>query len=343
MGPGQGNEKHRPAPRHRVRTPSDARVFHGVALRRPPVNARTQQRMDSISRVLWAILWLNLTVAVIKLVYGWRVGALAMSADGIHSLLDASSNIVALVGVAVARRPPDANHPYGHRKYETFAALAVAVMLILGCREIVSAAMERLRDPRPPAITALGFGLLGFTIAVNLFVVWIERRQARRLGSELLEADAAHTASDVGASLLVLASFIAVRAGVVWADVAVAGLIVLLIAIAGVRIVSGTLSTLSDERRIPPEQVESAALEDEAVLEAHNVRSRGPADDIHLDLHVLVDSRMAIAAAHQVGHRVEQRLRERWPGLTDVVVHVEPALDSERAYTREGGGLRAKD
>jgi cation diffusion facilitator family transporter len=305
--------------------------------------SRAQERIASISRVLWAILWLNLAVALIKLAYGWRSGALAMSADGIHSLLDASSNVVALVGVAVARRPPDANHPYGHRKYETFAALAVAVMLILGCREIVSAAIERLRNPKPPEITALGYGLLLFTIAVNLFVVWIEHREARRLGSELLEADAMHTGSDVLASVLVLGSFIALRAGVVWADVAVAALIVVLIAIAGVRIVTGTLSTLSDEARIPPGQVESAALEDEDVLEAHNVRSRGPADDIHLDLHVLVDPRMAISAAHQVGHRVEQRLRERWAGLTDVVVHVEPAVDSERARMREGGGLKAKD
>jgi divalent metal cation (Fe/Co/Zn/Cd) transporter len=145
------------------------------------------------------------------------------------------------------------------------------------------------------------------------------------------------------ASLLVLASFIAARAGWMWADVAVAGIIVVLIAVAGVRILLGTLSTLADERRIAPDAVEAAALEEPGVLEAHNVRSRGPYDDIHLDLHVLVDPRMAIAAAHQVGHRVERRLRNRWPGLTDVVVHVEPALESERAHIREGGGLKAED
>ena len=303
---------------------------------------RAARRLDRIARVLWWILWLNLAVAVAKLLYGWRSGAIAMTADGIHSLLDASSNVIGLVGVAVARRPPDANHPYGHRKYETFAALGVAAMLFAGCHEVIGSVIARVRPPAPPTITSLGFAVIGLTLAINLFVVWVERREGRRLGSELLTADAAHTASDLAASLLVLASFIAVRAGAGWADLAVAVIIVALIAIAGIRILLGTLSTLADERRIPPEQVEAAALEEPEVLEAHNVRSRGPYDDIHLDLHILVDPRMAIAAAHAVGHRVEQRLRERWPGLTDVVVHVEPALASERATGREGGGLKTE-
>lgn len=304
---------------------------------------RAAERLDRIASVLWRILWLNLAVAIAKLVYGWKSGAIAMTADGLHSLLDASSNVVGLVGVAVARRPPDANHPYGHRKYETFAALGVAVMLLVSCHEVISAALGRLRDPSLPAITSLGFIVIGITLAINVFVVWVERREGRRLGSELLESDAAHTASDVAATLLVLGSFLAARAGIGWADVAAAFAIVILIGIAGVRIVAGTLSTLADERRIPPERVEAAALEEPGVLEAHNVRSRGPRDDIHLDLHILVDPRMAIAAAHAVGHRVEQRLRDHWPGVTDVVVHVEPGLESERAHVREGGGLKADD
>jgi cation diffusion facilitator family transporter len=306
------------------------------------VNDRTARRLDRIASVLWRILWLNVAVAVAKLLYGWKSGAIAMTADGIHSLLDASSNVIGLVGIAVARRPPDANHPYGHRKYETFAALGVAVMLFAGCQQVIGAVMARLRDPTPPNITALGFVVIGLTIVINVFVVWVERRAGRELGSELLTSDAAHTASDVAASLLVLFSFLAARWGMPWTDVVAALIIVVLVAIAGIRILLGTLSTLSDERRIPPEEVEAAAIAEPGVLEAHNVRSRGPKDDIHLDLHILVDARMAIAAAHALGHRVEQRLRERWPGLTDVVVHVEPALDSERARAREGGGLKAE-
>jgi cation diffusion facilitator family transporter len=185
---------------------------------------------------------------------------------------------------------------------------------------------------------------MGFTLTVNLLVVATERREGRRLQSEILLSDATHTGSDVFASLLVLASFGATRLGIAWADAAAAIVIIALILRAGFHIVRGTLSTLSDERRIAPRLIEAAALEEPGVREAHNVRSRGPNDDIHVDLHILVEPTMGIADAHQVGHRVERRLRERWPGLTDVVVHVEPALDSERAERREsgeGGGLKA--
>lgn len=306
------------------------------------MNERAAQRLDRIASVLWRILWLNLAVALAKLLYGWKSGAIAMTADGIHSLLDASSNVIGLAGLSVARRPPDANHPYGHRKYETFAALGVAVMLFAGCQEVVQTVIARLRLPAPPAVGTLGYVVIGLTLAINVFVVWVERRAGQALGSELLTSDAAHTASDVAASLLVLGSFLAARAGLPWADVAVAIVIVVLVAVAGIRILIGTLSTLSDERRIPPGEVEAVALEEPGVLEAHNVRSRGPRDDIHLDLHILVDARMAIATAHALGHRVEQRLRGHWPGLTDIVVHVEPALESERARAREGGGLKAE-
>jgi cation diffusion facilitator family transporter len=302
---------------------------------------RSARRLEQITRVLWGILFLNLAVAVAKLVYGYRAGAIAITADGIHSLLDASSNIVGLIGIAVARRPPDDNHPYGHRKFETFAALGVAGMLFIGCHEILRSAIARIQHPSAPVISNAGFLVIGATIAVNVFVVWIERREGRRLQSELLLSDAAHTGSDVLASVLVLVSFIAARLGLVWADVVAAAMIVALILRAGLEILRRTLSTLSDERRIDPREIEEEALAETGVREAHNVRSRGPDDDIHVDLHILVDPELPIAVAHSIAHRVENRLRTRWAGLTDVVVHVEPALESERAKRREGGALRA--
>jgi len=298
-------------------------------------------RTARIAQVLWIILFLNLAVAAAKLFYGWRSGAIAITADGMHSTLDASSNVFGLVGMWVASRPPDANHPYGHRKYETFAALAIAMMLFLGCWEIISSVIERLQHPQVPHVTIEGFIILGLTLTVNIAVVSYERFEGKRLQSELLQSDAAHTMSDVWASLLVMASFAASRFGMGWADIVAAGIIVLLIVRAGLQILKTTMSTLSDERRLDPIEVEAAAIEESGVLEAHNVRSRGPADDIHLDLHVLVAPSTPLDEAHALGHRVEKRLRDRWPSVTDVVVHVEPGLDSERAKERIGGGLRA--
>lgn len=303
---------------------------------------RASLRSRKIALALAIVLVLNLAVAAAKLWYGWVSGALGIQADGLHSLLDGASNVIGLVGVMVAARPPDANHPYGHRKYETFAALAVAVMMIFGCWEIAEAALARLHNPVTPQVTGMGFAILLVTLAINLGVTFYERRAGKALQSEMLVADAAHTGSDVLATLLVLASFGAMKLGWVWADIVAAALVVGLVLRAGFEVLKGTLSTLSDERRIEPGLVEQEALLEEGALEVHNVRSRGPIDDVHVDLHVLVDPRMPIADAHAIGHRVEARLRARWPDCTDVVVHVEPALPGERAYTREGGGLKAE-
>jgi len=303
---------------------------------------RPSQRTRKIALVLAVILVLNLGVAVAKLWYGRASGALGIQADGLHSLLDGASNVIGLVAVMVASRPPDANHPYGHRKYETFAALAVAVMMIFGCWEIAESALSRLSHPVTPRVGATGFVILLVTLAINLGVTFYERRAGQALRSEMLIADAAHTGSDVLATLLVLASFGAMKLGWVWADVVAAALVVGLVLRAGFGVLMGTISTLADERRIEPGLVEREALLEEGALEVHNVRSRGTLDDVHVDLHVLVDPRMPIADAHAIGHRVEARLRLRWPAFTDVVVHVEPALPGERARMREGGGLKAE-
>jgi len=303
------------------------------------VNAPAADRVSRIARVLWVTLGLNLIVAVAKLAYGTWSGAVAMTADGIHSLLDASSNVFGLVGARLARRPPDEDHPYGHRKYETFAALLIALMLFLGCYEIVSTMIARLSEPRTPRITPPGYLILLVTMIVNVVVARYERREGKRLRSELLIADAAHTKSDVFSSLLVLASFVAAHLRIASVDLFAAAAIVVLIVRAGWGILKRSFSTLADERRIAPQLVERVAMAERGVLEVHNVRSRGPDDDIHLDLHILVDPTTPIAHAHAIGHRVEGRLRTEWPGLTDVIVHVEPALESERARTRVGGGL----
>lgn len=305
------------------------------------MNEQVKQRRRAVVRVLWIVLGLNVAVAIAKLVYGRSSGAIAMTADGLHSLFDGSSNVIALVGIALARRPPDADHPYGHRKYETFAALGIVMMLMIAAWEIARAAVERLLHPRAPEITAAGFWTLGVTIAINLFVVWMERREGRRLKSLILQSDAAHTASDVMVSLIVLVSFLAARWNVAWADGVAAAIVITFILRAAYEIMRHTFATLADERRIPPAEIEAEAVAEPHVLEAHNVRSRGPEDDIHIDLHILVMPHLPIAEAHAIGHRVENRLRTRWPDVSDVVVHVEPGHEEERAKVSDGEGLRA--
>lgn len=97
---------------------------------------RTESRHSEVRQVLVCILFLNVAVALAKIVFGQLSGSISILSDGFHSLTDGASNIVALVGLRLAQKPPDANHPYGHRKFETLAAGGIALFLLLVVVEV---------------------------------------------------------------------------------------------------------------------------------------------------------------------------------------------------------------
>ena len=165
--------------------------------------------------MLTRVLLLNVLVAVAKIAFGYASGAISILSDGFHSLTDAASNVVGLVGVSAAERPPDEDHPYGHRKYETVAAAAVNVFLVLVIVEVLRNAFNHFTG-RAPAhhITGASFVVMLVTIAINLLVVAYESRAAERLASEILFADATQTRGDVWSSMTVIAALIGARAGI---------------------------------------------------------------------------------------------------------------------------------
>ncbi len=294
-----------------------------------------RERAAKIRRVLAATLILNWSVAALKLGYGTWSETLSMVADGFHSLLDGSANIIGLIAMTVAVLPADHSHPYGHRKFESFAALGISLLLLFAAYEIGHGAFRRWQMKTAPHVTTMSFALMIVAMGVSLFVSWYEARAGRQLQSEVLAADALHTRSDLYASLAVLASLSAAKAGYPGLDLVAALFIVLLIARSGIRIIGQSLHVLSDASRLPPSTVERVALEVEGVREVHAVRSRGTADAIYMDLHILVDPTLTVAKAHEIAHRVESSLKEQFPGVEDMVVHVEPDTAAERRRYRE--------
>src|SRR6059058_5042169 len=128
-------------------------------------------RYSAVVRVLARVLLLNLAVALAKIAFGYASGAISILSDGFHSLTDTASNLVGLVGVSAAGRPPDADHPYGHRKYETVAAAAVNVFLILVIIEVLRNAFNHLTGRAPlHDIGTASFVVMLVTVAINLAV-----------------------------------------------------------------------------------------------------------------------------------------------------------------------------
>jgi cation diffusion facilitator family transporter len=293
-------------------------------------------RIRSIRRVLWVVLALNAIVAVAKLAWGVFSGSVAMQADGIHSLFDCSSNVIGLVGMHIAARPADRDHPYGHYKFESYASAAIGIMLALAAYNIGSSAFRQLLEgAQPPRVTAMSFAIMSVTLAVNLGTTFFERRAARRLQSEILQADASHTASDVIVSLGVIGSLFAVRLGYSQADPIIALGVAVAIAVAAWRVFLHAGETLSDVARIPPADVCAVAREVPGVLGCHHVRTRGSRAEVYMDLHVQVDPAMSVDRGHEVAELVERAICDCFPGVADVIAHLEPYDEYQAAKTAE--------
>lgn len=291
-------------------------------------------RNRQVRRILAVILGLNWAVAAAKLTYGSLTDTLSMVADGFHSVVDGSANVIGLVATTIAILPADHSHPYGHRKFESFAALGISLLLFIAAYHIGAGALTRWHTGGVPHVTAWSFLVMTMTIITNLAVSQYELYQGRQLQSEILQADALHTRSDLFASVSVVLSLAAARLGFPELDLFVSLFIILLILYAGFTIISESLQVLADASRLPSPQVEGAALEVEGVRECHAVRSRGPRDAVYMDLHILVDPTLSVAAAHEIAHGVEARLKHQFPEVTDLVVHVEPDTSEERRRPR---------
>lgn len=283
------------------------------------------QRYAEVTRVLARILVLNLLVALAKIALGYASGAVSILSDGFHSLTDGFSNVVGLVGVRAARQPPDEDHPYGHRKFETMASVGILIFLVLVLVQVTSAALARLKSPdAAPTVDALAFWVMGGTFLVNVAVVVYERRAGRRLNSEILLADAHHTTSDLATSLTVIAALIGVRLGYTWLDPAAAFIVAGFIAHACWEIFHETSRILGDRTVIDESSIRAVVQGVPEVLGCHQIRTRGPADHVFLDLHVWMDGELPLHEAHRLSHVVKDRLMAHFPAIKDAVIHIEP-------------------
>lgn len=305
-----------------------------MGYRRPADSEESSARLKGIRRVLVVVLVLNVGVAVAKLAYGYISGSAAMQADGFHSLFDGTSNIVGLVGIGLAARPADRDHPYGHGKYETYASAAIGAMLLFAAYRVGMSAVDQLAGSAPPPnVTTMSFVVMIVTLAVNVFVTMWERRVGKELGSEVLAADAGHTASDVLVSFGVIVSLLLVRMGFAKADPLVALLVAFAIVYTAWGVFKQAGATFSDTARISAGEICDVVLHCAGVLGAHHVRTRGSQAEVYVDLHVQVDASRSVADGHRIAENVERCIVDSFPEVVDVIVHLEPFDEYQAAKT----------
>lgn len=281
-------------------------------------------RYRQVNAVLVRVFFLNLAVAVAKITLGWGTGAVSILSDGFHSLTDTASNVVAFVGVKIANQPPDHDHPYGHRKFETMASIGILLFLLIVLVQVLTAAVRRLAEGGTPEVTPLSFAVMGGTFLVNLLVVAYERREGRRLTSEVLLADAHHTQSDLLTSGAVIAALVGVTMGYPLLDPIAAILVAGFIGRACWEIFQDTSRILADRMVIAEDDLRAVVERVPQVLGCHHIRTRGSTDHVFLDLHIWLDPDMRLHDAHEISHVVKDALMAQFPQIKDAVIHIEP-------------------
>ncbi|MDD5254657.1 MAG: cation diffusion facilitator family transporter [Candidatus Omnitrophica bacterium] len=279
----------------------------------------------AIKLILFWILLLNWGVAAAKIIYGLLSRCTSMTADGIHSFADGASNIICLVGIYLASQPTDSDHPYGHKKYETFFSLGIAILLFLAAFNLGREGISRLFHPVLPDIDTGSFLVMLATMIVNVAVMRYEYKKGKELQSDLLVSDSLHTRADLLTSLSVVITLVAVKLGYTFIDPVATLLIAAFITFAGFEIMREGARVLCDSAPIDDiKRITDIIMSVEGVQACHKIRSRGRPDDIYLDLHVQVKPNMHIDRAHRISYAIEAKLKEAIPEISDVVVHMEP-------------------
>ena len=289
------------------------------------MNMALEEHYRNVRSILFWVLILNWAVAFAKIFYGLISHITSMTADGFHSLSDGSSNIIGLIGIRLACQPKDQDHPYGHKKYETFFSLGIALLLFFICFNIIREGISRIFHPATPEINMASFIVMFITLAINIWVMNYEFKKGKFLQSDILISDSMHTKADIFTSLSVIIALVAIKLGYPIIDPVTTILIALFIAHAGIGILREGSKVLCDTAAIVDiERISGIVLGIEGVEACHKIRTRGRPDDIHVDLHVQVKPNMHIDKAHKVCYAIEEAIKKNLPEITDVIVHMEP-------------------
>jgi cation diffusion facilitator family transporter len=278
-------------------------------------------RDRQVERVLIGEGIANFAVMIAKATVGFQTGSIAIIGDAIHSLADLANNAVAFLATRIASAPPDPEHPYGHRKFETLAVFGIATLLSVLAIEIILGALDR--DPREISREPWGLALMIGVLVVNVLVALWENRWARRLDSDILRADARHTIADVLTTIAVILGWQLAARGHPWLDALASIIVAGMIFYLAYGLFQKAIPVLVERSIANPDALSSAASAVDGVQETRRVRSRQGGSGPTIDLVVSVDPDLSTAESDAIADEIERVISETF-SVSDVTVHIEP-------------------
>jgi cation diffusion facilitator family transporter len=286
----------------------------------------------------------NALMAVGKVTVGYAASSQALVVDGIHSVSDLLSDLLVWFAGKHASQAPDAEHPYGHGRYETLATLLLGGFLMVVAIGLGWDSAQRLFNPEELLTPApLALYAAAASILVNEALFWYTLGYARRVRSDMLRANAWHHRSDAISSIVVLIGVGGTMAGLPYLDAVAAVLVAVMIAkIAadlGWEAMRELVDTGLEAERLAAirKTIDSVG----GVRDIHMLRTRKHGGKAAADVHVLVDPRVSVSEGHIISALVEQRLKGEIDEIIDVTVHIDPE-DDEAASPTTGLPLRTE-
>lgn len=281
-----------------------------------------------IRKITWVGFAINLGLAGIKFLVGFLGCSQAVIADAVHSLSDLSTDFAVIFGVKFWSAPPDAGHPYGHKRLEALITLMIGLILAGAALALGYHALATSRVSQSHRITWIAVIGPGISIASKEILYRWTVKTGRQVKSSAVIANAWHHRSDALSSIPAL---IAVAAGSLnpdWAFLDHIGALIISIFILKVswNIMAPALAELTDHGAPEKDRIKirHIAIGVPGVREAHAIRTRRFGPGIHVDLHILVNPDMSVRKGHQISEDVKTALIDQGPDVLDVVVHLEP-------------------
>lgn len=295
--------------------------------------AQAAQKVTLIGSVV------NLLNFIVKLVVGIWASSSALIADAIHSLSDLLSDLLVLVATHWASQKPDADHPYGHDRYETLATLLLGSILIAVAGALMWDSFGRLfagGELTSPHFLALFAAV--FSIASKEWIYRYTLKIARKINSKLLEANAWHHRSDALSSIVVLVAIAGSMFGLGWLDQLAALIVGIMVGKMGAELIWESMQELVDTA-LPEEEtaeIKRFASQVAGVKDVHDLRSRKMGSRTILDLHLEVAPYLSVSEGHEIGVWVAKTLKENISHISDVTVHIDPEDDTELEIAKLG-------
>ncbi|MDY6906329.1 MAG: cation diffusion facilitator family transporter [Thermodesulfobacteriota bacterium] len=291
-----------------------------------PINSEIHQ----VQRITWIGVIINIALSGIKFLVGYLGASQAVIADAVHSLSDMVTDFAIIIGVRLWAAPPDECHPYGHKRIEALITIFIGMVLAGAACALAYNAIVTIDDVHSHNITMVAiWGPLLSIIFKELLFRWT-RSIGTRIKSRALVANAWHHRSDTLSSVPALIAVGVSAAKPEWSiiDHIAAILIAVLIIKVSLEIMGPALAEITDKGASAEahETIKIIAMGVQGVSDVHGIRTRRFGDDLHVDIHVLVNPHLSVHDGHKISQQVKYTLIKDGPNIVDVLVHLEPDL-----------------